>query len=61
MSTHNICFHGELEKVVPELSSNTPSPLKERAGRFCLMLCMLGKNPADDILKYFLIFPENRL
>ena len=20
MSTHNICFHGELEKIIPELS-----------------------------------------
>ena len=24
MSTHNICFNGELEKIIPELSSNTP-------------------------------------
>ena len=24
MSTHNICFHGKLEKIIPELSSNTP-------------------------------------
>ena len=24
MSTHNICFYGELEKIIPELSSNTP-------------------------------------
>ena len=23
MSTHNICFHGELEKIIQELSSNT--------------------------------------
>ena len=21
---HNICFYGELEKIIPELSSNTP-------------------------------------
>ena len=24
MSTYNICFDGELEKIIPELSSNTP-------------------------------------
>ena len=24
MSTHNICFYGELEKIIPELSSNIP-------------------------------------
>ena len=24
MSTHNIYFYGELEKIIPELSSNTP-------------------------------------
>ena len=24
MSTHNICFYAELEKIIPELSSNTP-------------------------------------
>ena len=24
MSTHNICLYGELEKIIPELSSNTP-------------------------------------
>ena len=24
MSTHNICFYGELEKIIPELSSNMP-------------------------------------
>ena len=23
MSTHNICFYGELEKIIPESSSNT--------------------------------------
>ena len=23
MSTHNICFYGELEKIIPEQSSNT--------------------------------------
>ena len=23
MSTHNICFYGELEKIIPELSPNT--------------------------------------
>ena len=25
MSTHNIHFYGELEKIIPELSPNTPS------------------------------------
>ena len=25
MSIHNICFYGELEKIIPELSPNTPS------------------------------------
>ena len=24
MSTHNICFYGEIEKIIQELSSNTP-------------------------------------
>ena len=24
MSTHNICFYGKLEKIIPELSLNTP-------------------------------------
>ena len=24
MGTHNICFNGEIEKIIPELSSNTP-------------------------------------
>ena len=24
MSTHNISFYGELENIIPELSSNTP-------------------------------------
>ena len=24
MSTHNICFYEELEKIIPELSSNIP-------------------------------------
>ena len=24
MSTHNICFYGELEKIIPDLSPNTP-------------------------------------
>ena len=23
MSTHNICFYGEIRKIVPELSPNT--------------------------------------
>ena len=23
MSTHNICFYGEIVKIIPELSSNT--------------------------------------
>ena len=23
-STHNICFYGELRKIIPELSLNTP-------------------------------------
>ena len=27
MSTHNICFYGELEKIIPKLSSNTPPGL----------------------------------
>ena len=25
MSTHNICFYGELEKIIPELSTDTPT------------------------------------
>ena len=25
MSTHNICFYGELEKIIPKLSSNNNS------------------------------------
>ena len=25
MSTHNICFYGEIRKIIPELSPNTPS------------------------------------
>ena len=25
MSTHNICFYGDLEKIIPKLSSGTPS------------------------------------
>ena len=25
MSTHNLCFYIELEKIIPELSSNTPA------------------------------------
>ena len=24
MNTHNICFYGDLEKIIPEISSNTP-------------------------------------
>ena len=24
MSTHNICFHGEIRKIISELSPNTP-------------------------------------
>ena len=24
MSTHNICFYGEIRKIIPELSQNTP-------------------------------------
>ena len=24
MSTHNICFYGEIRKIIPELSPNTP-------------------------------------
>ena len=24
MNTHSICFNGELEKIIPELSSNIP-------------------------------------
>ena len=24
INTHNICFHGELEKIIPDFSSNTP-------------------------------------
>ena len=23
MSTHNICFYGEISKIIPQLSSNT--------------------------------------
>ena len=23
MSTHNLCFYGEISKIIPELSSNT--------------------------------------
>ena len=25
MSTHNVCFYGELKKIIPELLSSTPS------------------------------------
>ena len=31
MSTHNICFHGEITKIIPKLSSNT------------LLICSTGK------------------
>ena len=24
MSTHKVCFYGEIRKIIPELSSNTP-------------------------------------
>ena len=24
MSTHNVCFYGELDKIIPEVSPNTP-------------------------------------
>ena len=24
MSTHNFCFYGEIRKIIPELSPNTP-------------------------------------
>ena len=35
MSTHNIGFYGELKKIIPELSSNTP-PYQ--------VLCLRGQN-----------------
>ena len=42
MSTHNICFHGEIRKFIPVLSQNTPpkqfpftiSTQTERPGQF---------------------------
>ena len=40
MSTHNICFYGKLEKIIPELSLNAPlyqvpCPLKGRKSLNC--------------------------
>ena len=39
MSTHNICFYGEIRKIIPELSPNTPPLL------FLLLSCIkfIGK------------------
>ena len=52
MSTHNICFHGELEKIIPELSPNTP-PEQVPCSRYSLEaskeyhdICFHGKNNA---------------
>ena len=57
MSTHNICFYGELEKIIPELSSKPPyylislhyqsedmepeHPAKKLIGHW---MCLLGTN-----------------
>ena len=45
MSTHNICFYGEVRKIIPELSPSTP-----------YHLAVWVKTLADDILKYLLLF-----
>ena len=39
MSTHNIGFYGELEKIIPELSLNTPP-------------YQVGQSPADLTLTF---------
>ena len=41
MSTHNICFYGEIEKIIPELSSNTP-PYQVPCDVYCLLITLLG-------------------
>ena len=47
MSTHNICFYGKLEKMIPELSSIILLNNYHAMGKF-------SRQQADDS---FLIFP----
>ena len=62
MSTHNICFYGELEKIFPDLSSNTPSFLT-------LVLlnpdmpCLYGVDPGSVLfaIQYVNLYEQSNL
>ena len=70
MSTHNIRFHGELAKIIPELSSNTlPYPLKYRyilveksalsRAIYAVLFCLTeGKGNPSYILVEKVLFQE---
>ena len=53
MSTHNICFYGEIRKIIPELSSDTP-PLQV----LCPKLCYNKPCYKEVVVYYF--FRENK-
>ena len=64
MSTHNICFRGEIRKyqicfgrpnaTFPELCSYSRI-------EYGLTITTLWANSADDKLIFFLFFPENKI
>ena len=71
-SIHNNCFHGELDKIIPELSLNSlllTSPLTNKLFLGCknkkientpFTLTIHWASLADDpLIKFFLFFPEN--
>ena len=49
MSTHNICFYGEIREIIPEFSPNTPGAMTERELQMMLidliLFCSLGLIP----------------
>ena len=58
MSTHNICFYGELEKIIPELSSNLPSPQKH-IQETNLFLCFEYSLEAPWIFIYISVYQSS--
>ena len=61
MNTHNLCFYGELMKIIPQLSSNAHLICSSVSYAFCCLHCDINRFSLDMAQKimHFHDFSEN--
>ena len=60
MSIHNISFYGEMKKIIPELSSNTPPIMfSDNNGKIKFVVHLLSSAADASKLPVYLSFPRH--